>query len=337
MSKMLEQAIIDAEALKDAALKNAESIILEKYSLEVKEAVDNLLEEQPEEEMATEEAETSEGDKEFMEDMTRADIEDLEEDCGCPEKDTYTVSFDELKAQADAAIAEDQEDHLDVAEDVMQEEQETVEEDEELEEELDITEENLDEIADLLEDLVVDLRPVPSGVPGGGTNNAAEQEIADAAKAEELTAEEELDEDEEKTELEETIKALNTKVEELEVKNSKFEEVVTQLKEHLDDVNLSNAKLLYTNRVLGSPSLNERQKTKIVEALSKTSTVEEAKIIYDTLQSTVGTGSKPGPKSLREAVTRSSSATLSRRKDKTTISNPVSSRWRTLAGIKDNN
>ncbi len=187
MSKMLEQAIIDAEALKDAALKNAESIILEKYSLEVKEAVDNLLEEQPEEELATEEAETSEGDKEFMEDMTRADIEDLDEDCPCPD-DTYTVSFDELKAQADAAIAEDQEDHLDAADDVMEEEQETVKEDEELEEELDITEENLDEIADLLEDLVVDLRPVPSGVPGGGTNNAAEQELADAAKAEELTA-----------------------------------------------------------------------------------------------------------------------------------------------------
>ena len=336
MSKMLEQAIIDAEALKDAALKNAESIILEKYSLEVKEAVDNLLEEQPEEELATEEAETSEGDKEFMEDMTRADIEDLDEDCPCPD-DTYTVSFDELKAQADAAIAEDQEDHLDAADDVMEEEQETVEEDEELEEELDITEENLDEIADLLEDLVVDLRPVPSGVPGGGTNNAAEQELADAAKAEELTAEEELDEDEEKTELEETIKALNTKIEELEGQNSKFEEVVSQLKEHLDEVNLSNAKLLYTNRVLGSPSLNERQKTKIVEALSKTSTVEEAKIIYDTLQSTVGTGSKPGPKSLREAVTRSSSATLSRRNDKTNISNPVSYRWKTLAGIKDNN
>ena len=74
MSKMLEQAIIDAEALKDAALKNAESIILEKYSLEVKEAVDNLLEEQPEEELATEEAETSEGDKEFMEDATMQEM-----------------------------------------------------------------------------------------------------------------------------------------------------------------------------------------------------------------------------------------------------------------------
>ena len=32
MSKMLEQAIVDAEALKEAALKNAQTAIVEKYS-----------------------------------------------------------------------------------------------------------------------------------------------------------------------------------------------------------------------------------------------------------------------------------------------------------------
>ena len=36
MSTMLEQALIDAAALKEAALKNAESAILEKYASEVK-------------------------------------------------------------------------------------------------------------------------------------------------------------------------------------------------------------------------------------------------------------------------------------------------------------
>ena len=34
MSDMLEQAIIDAEALKEAATKNAETLVLEKYSNE---------------------------------------------------------------------------------------------------------------------------------------------------------------------------------------------------------------------------------------------------------------------------------------------------------------
>ena len=44
MSSMLEQAIIDAAALKEAALKNAEQEVLERYSKDIKEAVDALLE-----------------------------------------------------------------------------------------------------------------------------------------------------------------------------------------------------------------------------------------------------------------------------------------------------
>ncbi len=36
MSSLLEEAIVDARALKEAALKNAENVVLEKYSGEVK-------------------------------------------------------------------------------------------------------------------------------------------------------------------------------------------------------------------------------------------------------------------------------------------------------------
>ena len=49
MSSMLEQAIVDATALKEAAVKNAESIIIEKYSEDIKEVVANLLEQDEEE------------------------------------------------------------------------------------------------------------------------------------------------------------------------------------------------------------------------------------------------------------------------------------------------
>ena len=44
MSSMLEQAIIDAKALKEAALKNAEQAVIDKYSSEIKSAVEELLE-----------------------------------------------------------------------------------------------------------------------------------------------------------------------------------------------------------------------------------------------------------------------------------------------------
>jgi len=44
MSSMLDQAIIDAAALREAALKNAEQAIIEKYAPDIKAAVDSLLE-----------------------------------------------------------------------------------------------------------------------------------------------------------------------------------------------------------------------------------------------------------------------------------------------------
>ena len=46
MPTLLEQAIIDAQELRDAALKNAESTILEKYNNEVKNVVETLLEQE---------------------------------------------------------------------------------------------------------------------------------------------------------------------------------------------------------------------------------------------------------------------------------------------------
>ena len=43
MSSLLEQAIVDAKALKEAALKNAENLVIEKYSQEIKKTMDGLL------------------------------------------------------------------------------------------------------------------------------------------------------------------------------------------------------------------------------------------------------------------------------------------------------
>mgnify|MGYP001330912105 CR=1 FL=1 len=67
MSSMLEQAIIDAKALKEAAVKNAESEILEKYSYEIKQAVNSLLE-QAEDDLAPEGG----ADDQFLEQIPNA-------------------------------------------------------------------------------------------------------------------------------------------------------------------------------------------------------------------------------------------------------------------------
>ncbi len=48
MSSLLGEAIVDAKALRESALKNAESTIIEKYSDEVKKTLEQLLEQEEE-------------------------------------------------------------------------------------------------------------------------------------------------------------------------------------------------------------------------------------------------------------------------------------------------
>ena len=65
-----------------------------------------------------------------------------------------------------------------------------------------------------------------------------------------------------------------------------------------------NTKLAYTNKVLSDEKLNIRQKNQIAESIEKTDSVNEAKIVYETLVNTVESTSKRMPESLSEAVTR---------------------------------
>ena len=130
-------------------------------------------------------------------------------------------------------------------------------------------------------------------------------------------------------------KLTNKKVQILQEKVDKYGTVIKKLETKLNESNLTNAKLLYQNRILNSISLNERQKDKIVEAIENATTVEEAKIIFETLQSAVGLKSKKTRKqeSLNEVVTRSSSAFIPRKEVKPQT-DVFSDRMKRLAGLK---
>ena len=93
---------------------------------------------------------------------------------------------------------------------------------------------------------------------------------------------------------------MKTQNEKLLEENKKLTDLLMRLKDKLEEINLSNAKLLYTNKTLSSASLNERQKNKIVEAISKVESVEEAKVLYEALQSAVGSSKKRTPKSHKQ-------------------------------------
>jgi hypothetical protein len=80
--------------------------------------------------------------------------------------------------------------------------------------------------------------------------------------------------------------------------------------------------------------LNERQKDKIVEAISKSDSVAEARTIYNTLQSTVQSTPQRGPKSLSEAINRPSSLIRATRKESAQPTDVFTDRMKRLAGIK---
>jgi len=66
-------------------------------------------------------------------------------------------------------------------------------------------------------------------------------------------------------------------------KMDKMEEELNELRTELNEVNLLNAKLLYSNKIFRAKNLMETQKVKVLEAFDKATTVKEVKLVYETL------------------------------------------------------
>ena len=60
---------------------------------------------------------------------------------------------------------------------------------------------------------------------------------------------------------------------------------VKTLRSELNEINLLNAKLLYTNKIFKSKNLTEAQKVKVLESFDKATTVKEAKLVFETVNS----------------------------------------------------
>jgi hypothetical protein len=58
---------------------------------------------------------------------------------------------------------------------------------------------------------------------------------------------------------------------------------IAHLRSELNEVNLLNSKLLYTNKIFRGKNLTENQKIKVLKAFDKAETVKEAKRIFETL------------------------------------------------------
>ena len=381
MSNMLEQAIVDAEALKEAAIKNAEATIIEKYSDDIKNVVDQLLEQEMppmpmDPAMMMGGPMPPQGPPPGPENM--AAIPGAHEMAA---ESTVVVDLGQLKdqllAESEGVDPKDVEMHALVAEEIAGT-GEMVEPAEN--EETFVIEESV--IMNILNEQ--DLPPEGQAVLAGDEKTAMDLPKIEPPTDTEVTSEDlELTENgedydqyfEEGEELEEMENAVtdldehNKKLQQslhhyheqyaklyeayenkanelnkythgakaLHEQNEKLKNLLVRTQDKLNEINVQNAKLHYTNRTLSNVSLNERQKDKIVEAVQSAGTVEEAKTIFETLQSAVaGTdGLRKSPKSLNEVINKNSSAFLPRsRSEETHPDSNLKNRMQRLAGIK---
>ena len=387
-SSMLEQAVIDAQSLKEAAIKNAEREILEKYSSDVKQAVDALLEQDemdPMAGMANNEPDEMIGD---------INLKATEGETACPCPDEQEVVTIDLSGIVDALRDEPEEEEVDMSamaepapegeeletdlealaemldldekktekhddapelkgkqktelpdelqKAIIDKEKEETNEEEELDEDIELTEENILEIMEdiLSEKLTVDMSVEARGDLGTTHPTLPQQEYAMDVAAAEMECDGAEEDNEALNTALKKIMGLEEHVSSLKLENNKLgsdykelKSLAKQVSDKLVDLNISNAKLVYENRVLKSDSLNERQKQQIVESISNARSIEEAKVIYETLQHNLKSVKNTAPRNLSEAVSKNNSLVLKSNKETKQVNNSAMDRMRRLAGI----
>ena len=326
---LLSEAIADAKAVKETALANAKLALEEAFTPKLQSMISAKLAEDADEEMEEEldssdlgagdnaqpsddasDSSDIENDDELMvaeeDELEEDEVEeddDMEDDM---EADLDTDSEEEMGADMDDDMEDDDEDELDL-ESVIAELEAEMEEDEAPADENYHEEEEVDEEEDMDEEEEIDLDEV--------IKTLKEMEEGDYNE-EEMDEEEDMDEDEDLAgELEE---AYNT---------------IASLKNTINEVNLLNAKLLYTNKLFRTFDLNENQKVKVLENFDRTSSVREVKLVFSTLAENLNVAKKK-----RTVVKEgyASKATKSSAPKKQIISegNEMAARWKKLAGLK---
>ena len=233
---------------------------------------------------------------------------------------------EEMREEEDA----EEDDELDL-ESVLAELEKDLDDEEKMDEMEDKDEKEMDESEDKEEDEKMDENDVSSQI-GSADNkvNAAagdtskvgqgpESEGSDKKSGDELGDHETVDDlvevedkDEEDLDLDEVLRAL-TEEDKEEEDAEENEKLKAEIKEHrkvihfmrskLNEVNLLNAKLLFSNKLFRAFGLNNNQKLKVVETFDRTKNLREVKLVYATLAE-----SFKRPSKLSESVVKGSSS-----------------------------
>ena len=316
---LLKEAIADAKAVKQTALANAKIALEEAFTPRLQSMLSHKIAEElededipmeEEEEFATTDTEEYMGEEEEMGDeFPVEEEEEMGDEFGAVEEDD-----DEMGGEFETEEPADDEEMGDLDLESIIRELEGEEEDvyEEEEENPEIT-----ELRKIRERVSRRLHELESSEIGAGDNKVAnyDSETEDEQGTGEFFEEEG---EEEEVDLNEVIRALREMngdepaeeeeggmtEEEAEEMQGELEEsyrVIKSLKKTINEVNLLNAKLLYTNKLFRNFDLNEKQKVKVVENFDRASSLREVKLVFATLGENLNVAKKSQKRFVRES------------------------------------
>jgi hypothetical protein len=358
MDDLLKDAIADAKAVRETALENAKIALEEAFTPRLQSMLAKKIQAEIEDEEGEDEMEMGEEDEDPADEIPMDEPEmDAE-----PEMDmgVEPAIDDEEEMEAEGVIEINGVKYAPI----VSEEDEEVADDEDLEESDDL---DLDEILKELdeeegddeeEEPVEESNDVSSGIGGAENKQPAANANDDATEdseskgsskaqghenSEDKVVKEEVDEVDEDIDLEEIVKALSEedeeeedkeKVESLQSELDEHRNVVKYLRSKLNEVNLLNAKLLFTNKLFRSYGLNNDQKMKVVENFDRAHNLREVKLVYSTLAESFG--SKQTKTEIKESKGSASKAVASTKSEKQEViaeGHEMRDRFKKLAGI----
>ena len=323
MDDILKEAIADAKALRATALENAKIALEEAFTPRLKNMLSQKIqsEEMPDnEEYGEGEGEVGSGDG-HMEAEGEHEVDERmhgEED---DEKEVdERMHDDEMEKEGEHMEDEEMEDedaHMkdeEMEDEEMEKEGEHMEDEEdeldlesvirELEEELDSSDIGDAENKEPSERAADSSEVGAQGPEGEGADEEGGKENSEDEVVKEPVTEADDKDDLDEIDLEEVIKALSEeegmededeedKVDEMKTQLKEYKDTIGYLREKLNEVNLMNAKLLFTNKLFRGFGLNNNQKLRVVEQFDRTKSLREIKLVYTTLaESFKGNGNK---------------------------------------------
>ena len=348
MDKLLKEAIADAKSVRETALANAKIALEEAFTPHLKSMLSKKLqaEMEGEDEESHDEGYHGEDEEEKMDEemdssgIGAADNKEPEEEAG----DTSDIGQGPESEGSDEEGGNEDENMEDAPDQPMGEGYGMEDEDEEpVGEEMEDEDEDLEEVLRQLEAEMAD--EDEEEAPAEGMHDEEEVEEAMEDEDEDKVEEgEHMEDEDEEIDLDEIIKALTEEegmededeevAEEMEDEDSELEEykkTVLYLKNKLSEVNLLNAKLLYTNKLFRSRNISEAQKMKVIEQFDRTTSVREVKLVYSTFAESI----KRKPVNESRRVSKASKPVASTKSKKPIIgeNTDFKSRMKKLANI----